>query len=1106
LARWGSRRNSTPARIVISAEKDEVVAKFPVLRRRRIAAAACLLVSLTAIAGPGLTARPASAAPRAADPDITITAGGDRITSTSVRGTAGVDFSVSGTVTSNGCPTGTDGRCVVSVPTTASRTVTQTSAPAGWFLNPTLGISPNSTTSAVTPTAYSSLTTGTIPQTGVSVPPSTSGTTAGPTARSGVWALSRDNPPLPSRCGLNVALVFDLSFSIGSNLGTLQAAGRSFVTALNGTPSSVSLWTFGTLAPVNETNNSNFPLTPMTAPTALSDLETHINRFTILSSPAQYTNWDAGLWQVASADAPPGGTRTHYDAVIMLTDGDPTVYGPTGTGSSGAAITRYRDVENGIFSANALKADGTRVIAVGINVSNPGSIDNLKSISGTTGNTPDGDYFTTDFSGLGNVLRGIALEKCSGTVNVTKLVIPAEHQGDIAAAEPSPGWHISASGPTVSPSSAITDETGGVSFQTHTPGSEDVTIGETVEPFHEHFPVDGQNAVCSDINGQPVPATNVDGTGFTVTASHDDIITCKIYNQRSGTPTEIPLEVTTQLSAAGGKITVGGSVHDTATLHGVTATAGGTVEYRVYDSLAQCTLDTNDFPVIPASRGTLVSTVPVTDGVVPPSAAHTFGTAGTFYWAAFYSGDDHNNGSASVCLTEPLVVTPTAAALTTQLSPAGGVITVGDSAHDTAALHGVTATAGGTVEYRLYDTLADCDADTAAFPGTPPSRGTHVSTETVTDGVVPPSAAHTFGTAGTFYWAAFYSGDASNHPAASDCETEPLVVLPPPPAPAASVVVNKDWVIDGVTQRDPNQDPDFQAGLSLTPVIGPGPATWGEERFGYSAGEHIDIAETDVTIPPGCTRTASGDLGTHTLAAGLNEFTVTNTVTCDEPSPDPEVGTHLTLVKQISNPFLQVKLAPLTSWTLTARRAPAEPPVISGTTGVTGNVKPGVKYLLAESSVPGYKQTIHPAVIKLAPGATGSWTCVQNLPAGTSGLEDFDGGTGVVVVQPGQHVTCTAVNLLKRPVPVGPPVTGGGFAPASPAVPLGAAGLALIAVSGLAGIAALRLRRIPHPAPARTRPPPARRGAPVESHPAAAPPEGALSPPDGALSRREGSP
>ena len=184
------------------------------------------------------------------------------------------------------------------------------------------------------------------------------------------------------------------------------------------------------------------------------------------------------------------------------------------------------------------------------------------------------------------------------------------------------------------------------------------------------------------------------------------------------------------------------------------------------------------FPGTPPSGGTPVSTLTVTDRLVPPSATVTFPVAGTFYWAAFYSGDPNNLAAASICATEPLVVTPAESGVTTQLSAVAGEIAAGGSASDAATLTGVTGTAAGSLEYRFYGSLAACETDVAAFPGTPPPGGTLVSTVTVTGGVVPPSAAATFGAAGTFYWAAFYSGDPSNLPAASVCASEPLVVTP----------------------------------------------------------------------------------------------------------------------------------------------------------------------------------------------------------------------------------------------------------------------------------------------------------------------------------------
>jgi hypothetical protein len=137
--------------------------------------------------------------------------------------------------------------------------------------------------------------------------------------------------------------------------------------------------------------------------------------------------------------------------------------------------------------------------------------------------------------------------------------------------------------------------------------------------------------------------------------------------------------------------------------------------------------------------------------------------------------------------------------------------------------------------------------------------------------------------------------------------------------------------------------------------------------------------------------------------------------------------------------------------------APGAPPVIIGKTGVTENIDPHVQHLLAESEVPGYRQVRGPALLRLSPGATGSWRCVENEPGGHSGLEDFDGGAGVVVVQPGQHATCTAFNRLT--LPVGPPATGGGFAAVSRSAPAVAAGLALMAAGALLGLGGLRLRR-----------------------------------------------
>jgi len=102
--------------------------------------------------------------------------------------------------------------------------------------------------------------------------------------------------------------------------------------------------------------------------------------------------------------------------------------------------------------------------------------------------------------------------------------------------------------------------------------------------------------------------------------------------------------VTIATSLSQTSIPIGGSVSDTATLSGNTATAGGTVTYNLFTT-ADC-----------SGTSTIVSTVTVTAGIVPNSASQPFNTAGSFSWNAVYSGDTSNSVATSGC--EPLTVNP----------------------------------------------------------------------------------------------------------------------------------------------------------------------------------------------------------------------------------------------------------------------------------------------------------------------------------------------------------------------------------------------------------------------------------------------------------------
>ena len=109
--------------------------------------------------------------------------------------------------------------------------------------------------------------------------------------------------------------------------------------------------------------------------------------------------------------------------------------------------------------------------------------------------------------------------------------------------------------------------------------------------------------------------------------------------------------ITTLLSQSTGN--VGDSVHDSATLTGATATAGGTVKYAFYSVLADCNAGTFATP-----GGTSLGTKTVTNGVVPNSdPTGPINTAGTYYFRAFYSGDPNNTGPvSSACTDEQLAI------------------------------------------------------------------------------------------------------------------------------------------------------------------------------------------------------------------------------------------------------------------------------------------------------------------------------------------------------------------------------------------------------------------------------------------------------------------
>ena len=205
---------------------------------------------------------------------------------------------------------------------------------------------------------------------------------------------------------------------------------------------------------------------------------------------------------------------------------------PPFTESSTSGDVEFAQLEYGIFSANAIKAKNTRMIAMGVGDGVSGDPNNLQAISGMT---PNKDYYqTSNYAAAGNALRTLALGSCKGSISVVKQVVPyTAPPGSTAGATPAGGWTFGATtntqGVTITPDPAderTNDTTGAMSFGLDFPGgtsTANVSITETQQPGYTLQPVGGKNAVCQRLDTNPpssVTVTDIPGQpGFTVQGS-----------------------------------------------------------------------------------------------------------------------------------------------------------------------------------------------------------------------------------------------------------------------------------------------------------------------------------------------------------------------------------------------------------------------------------------------------------------------------------------------------------------------------------------------------------------------------------------------------------
>ncbi|MFI1583735.1 vWA domain-containing protein [Embleya sp. NPDC020630] len=539
-------------------------------RRSRWCALAAAGLSAVALVVPGIASADRSAVPRSvptptADTSvITVKVGGDRTGAQTEGPLAGARLALF-TEPNNGppvdvvwavCTSDADGDCSFTIPETGSGQANAgrrfwvgqvpDGVPAGWYTNPRLRVGPGSGSSSQDPayvfqtpamaggTTYAS----TVPAPDGFMFSSTYGTNY--TASGGVWQNSRNNPRLTAHCGVDVALVLDLSASVGSALPDLKAAADTFADALTGTPSRMAVFSFDQASPATSVTANHPELQSVSTKAGATTFKNLYRDWTL----GKGTNWDQGLWAVAQA-------TQHYEAVVVLTDGNPTRFADNAQGDG--SNTHFRDVENGIFSANAVKAEDSRIVALGVGKGVEGvSALNLRALSGPTAyngtNAAAADYYqTADFATAGQQLRDLAMAQCRGSISVVKQIVPAGTTGEdiTGAVNAGAGWTFGATTATAGiggmPATATTtdDGTGSVAFQPSFNAVDhgDFTITETRHADHELVTQNGRNAVCTDLGtNRPVPVTNTGTTaapGFSVGLDASQAVSCVVYNREA---------------------------------------------------------------------------------------------------------------------------------------------------------------------------------------------------------------------------------------------------------------------------------------------------------------------------------------------------------------------------------------------------------------------------------------------------------------------------------------------------------------------------------------------------------------------------------------------
>ncbi|MGP6175980.1 DUF7507 domain-containing protein [Microbacterium sp. A196] len=228
------------------------------------------------------------------------------------------------------------------------------------------------------------------------------------------------NPALSEHCAMDFAISIDLSNSVtDAQLSKTREELSGLVTALEGYPVKVAVHTFASNAPASAVPaNAPLPLTSVADAAGVAAISSYVNGVQRPASQQGGTNWDRSLAAVAASEE-------HYDALLFLTDGNPTQYGSPAAGPGNSTDKPVLDAA--VRSANALKGEDTRIVPIGVSDNLSGAAleefrEHIKLISGPV---EDSDYYVAGFHELQATLLEIVNANCAS--------IDLEKTGTLAA-------------------------------------------------------------------------------------------------------------------------------------------------------------------------------------------------------------------------------------------------------------------------------------------------------------------------------------------------------------------------------------------------------------------------------------------------------------------------------------------------------------------------------------------------------------------------------------------------------------------------------------------------------------------------------------------------